>query len=136
MRTAAYYTHAPFHLPQAGEPSALVRGETGRGLNTLLSPVVLVTLGKGREVFKNSRPLFLRLEAIAESGETILQINNNVHAVHPDGIAALNTMLAECGLRRFRLAAKRSGTVARAPYTRFEWAYLADYLGWEWKAFR
>lgn len=134
MRSVSHYINAPFHLPAAGEPGALVRAEASCGLNTLASPVVLVTKGKGREVFKNSRLLLLRLEAIAETGEQITQINNNVYAVHPDGIAALNTMLSVCGLRRFRLAAKRTGSHARAPYTRFEWAYLALYLGWEWKA--
>jgi hypothetical protein len=132
MRPVSHYINAPFHLPAGGESSAaVVRSETG--INTLASPVVLVTKGKGRKVFKNSRQLILRLEAIAEIGEEILQINNNVYAVPPDGIAALNTMLAVCGLRRFRRAAKRSGNVARAPYTRFEWAFLSLYLGWEWK---
>lgn len=137
MRTAAHYITAPFRLPAAAGATAVpVRAEPTSGIYNLASPVVLVTKGKGREVFKNSRSLILRLESIAEIGDEIVQINNNVNCVPPEGIAALNTMLAVSGLRRFRRAAKRTGNAARAPYTRFEWAFLSLYLGWEWRALR
>ena len=138
MRTASHYINAPFRVAPASEArlaSALRSSVTG-GIYNLMSPVVLVTKGKGREVFKNSRQLIQRIEKIGEIGDEIVQINNNVAAVPPEGIAALNTMLSTCGLRRFRLAAKRTGNPARAPYTRFEWAFLSLYLGWEWRALR
>lgn len=137
MRTASHYITAPLRLALSVQAGGLVRAEVSTaGIYNLASPVVLVTKGKGREVFKNSRQLIQRIEQIGEIGEEIIQINNNVSAVPPEGIAALNTMLSVCGLRRFRLAAKRSGNPARAPYTRFEWAFLSLYLGWEWRALR
>jgi hypothetical protein len=135
MREVSHYIHAPFRLPRAGDPVSLPV-DTSRGYNTLSSPVVLVTKGRGREVFKSSRLLFARIEEIARTGEEVIQINNNVYSVHPAGIAALNTMLATCGLDRFRIAARRQTGPARTLNSRFQWAFLADYLGWEWKALK
>lgn len=100
----------------------------------LSSPVVLVTKGRGREEFNDSRPLFRRLDQIALHRETVMQINNRVHAVNPAGIAALNAMLETHGLVTFYRAAKRQDGPARRLWTRFQWNFLGEYLGWEFTA--
>lgn len=135
MRSASHYIVAPFR-PLHSASDEYVAVDTSRGYNTLSSPVVLVTKGRGREVFKSSRLLFARIEEIGATGEEIVQINNNVYSVHPAGVAALNTMLAVSGLRRFREAARRQTTPARVLNSRFQWAFLSDYLGWEWRALK
>jgi hypothetical protein len=130
----APYTHRRPAAEIVMTGGELVRGESGRGLYTLASPVTLVTSTLGGETFTDSRALFERLEQLAETGIEIQQLNNRIEAVSTDGIAALNLMLQTCGLVRFRTAAKRQTTPARAHNTRFQWAFMAEYLGWDWKA--
>jgi|GEM_PF-6284052 hypothetical protein len=104
--------------------------------NHLASPVVLVTAGRGREVFNDSAKLMRRLAELPAMGERILSIQNQVYCVSEDGIAALETMLHTVGFRPFRVASKRKGNPFTRFGTRWSWAFLSDYLGWRWRALR
>jgi hypothetical protein len=102
--------------------------------NTLPAPVVLVTKGRGREVFVDSSILLARLGELPLAGGEVMQIETEGRFVAPAGIAALNTLL-RCGcLDRFDTAAKRQPHAARRPHTKYRWDYLSEYLGWKWIA--
>lgn len=101
--------------------------------NQLPAPVVLVTRGRGREVFDDSSALIRRLEELPALREEVLTIQTAAHAVAEDGIDALNLMLRTVGLRPFFTAARRETTPARALRTRWNWRFLSEYLGWNWR---
>lgn len=104
--------------------------------NHLSARVVLVTKGRGREVFDDSSKLFARLEEVQALGDSILSIQTPIHAVSEEGIAALETMLGTVGFRPFKTASKRRGNPFTRFGTRWSWAYLSDYLGWQWRPLR
>jgi hypothetical protein len=99
----------------------------------LREPVVLVSEAKGREVFCSSFALFRRLEFLAISDVSILQLREGERVLHPRGIAALVTMLRACRWRNFERAARLRRGPERAKRSRWAWEYLGEYLGFEWE---
>ena len=62
----------------------------------------------------------------------ILVTQRGRHFVSESGVAALETMLRTVGLNPFlRVCRQRSGP-ERATFTRWQWDYLGEFLGWEW----
>lgn len=100
---------------------------------SLLVPVVLVTKGRGREVFSCSRALFARLEELPRLKETILQIDYGVRTLSPDSIAALETMIWLCGFECFKTASRRQSRPFNRFGTKWSWKFLSEYLGFEWR---
>ncbi|MBW7895141.1 MAG: hypothetical protein H3C27_08500 [Opitutaceae bacterium] len=101
----------------------------------LPQPVVLVTRLRGREIFADSRALMARLEDLAEyssSEPLLLSIYQGNHFVSEAGVAALETMLRTVGLTPFFRASRRRSGPERAAFTKWNWEYLSDFLGWEW----
>jgi hypothetical protein len=95
---------------------------------------VLITAGRGREVFHDSARLMKRLgEAVA--CDEIRGIQTASHYVEENGIAALQTMLRNVGFGPFRRAAFDAGRLYSRFGTRWNWRFLGEYLGWEWRAF-
>lgn len=119
-------------FPAPIEPTNGVYSE----LNT---PVVLVTQ-RGREMFDNSHRLFRRLEEIARDhlhtpADTFISaIWQGKKHVSEAGVAALETMLLTVGLANFDRASKAQRGGPRALRSKYQWDFLADYLGWEWEA--
>ena len=103
-------------------------------LRRLPSPVVLVTRGRGAETFDDAGRLLARLEALPGLRDEVMQIEQDGATVAPEGVAALNYMLRTVGLARFKTASKRQTTAARALFTKYNWVFLGEYLGWEWRA--
>lgn len=101
--------------------------------NRLSKPVVLVTKGRGREVFDDSAALFRRLEELPAHKETILSVQQGDRALVPDSVAALETLVWLQGFTPLWRAGVRAGAPFNRPYTRFCWAFLGDYLGLEWR---
>ena len=106
----------------------------------LLTPVVLVTEARGREVFTHSRRLFARLAQIGETlrGENpppraIMAIWQGDQHVADSGVLALELMLELNGLENFNRASKAQRGPARAVGTKYQWSFLGEYLGWEWQ---
>lgn len=101
----------------------------------LADPVTLVTAMKGKESFTDSRKLFNRLEEMAESpipGQMILSIYQGRFFVSEDGVAALETMLRTVGMTPFFRASRLRKGPERATFTRYNWEYVSEYLGWDW----
>lgn len=103
-------------------------------LRRLPSPVVLVTRGRGAETFADAGRLMTRLEELPALKDEVMQIEQDGATVAPEGIDALNYMLRTVGLSRFKTASRRQPTAARALFTKYNWAFLGEYLGWEWRA--
>jgi len=107
----------------------------------LLTPVVLVTSMKGREVFRDSRRLFERLEFIGETlrcghlpGErAIMAIWQGDEHVSDSGVQALEFMLETTGLEAFNRACKRQRGAGRAIGSKYQWYFVSEYLGWTWE---
>lgn len=106
--------------------------------NRLLAPVVLVTKGRGREVFDDSRALMGRLQEIPMMRDSVMSIQQEKKgAVTEDGIAALEVFLAVEGWSYFNRAAQRRHDTTGEPVqrfgTRWNWRFFGEYLGWEWR---
>ena len=102
-------------------------------LNTLPAPVVLVTKGRGREVFRDSAALLGRLAVLAELGDRVMQIESEKRVVTEAGIDALNFMLRRFGLDRFETASRKRENRRRAFITKYDWEHFSAYMGWEWR---
>lgn len=106
--------------------------------NHLPAPVILVTRGRGREVFGDSGKLFDRLAEIPELADEITSVQTAgavPQAVKEAGVRALNFCLRNSGLRRFSVALRRRTGIERRPRTRWAWRYFCDeFLGLEWKS--
>jgi hypothetical protein len=103
-------------------------------LRHLSPPVVIVTRGRGAESFDDAGRLLVRLEELPAVNDEVMQIERAGEVVTPEGIAALNCMLRTVGMGRFETASKRQTTAARCLQTKYNWAFLGEYLGWEWRA--
>ena len=106
--------------------------------NHLMTPVVLVTKGRGREVFDDSRALMHRLEALPALGESVMSIQWGAKgAVTEEGIEALAFFLEIEGWSYFRRAAQRKRDETGEPVhrfgTRWNWRFFGEYLGWDWR---
>jgi hypothetical protein len=102
--------------------------------NHLLAPVVVVTKGRGLERFEDTRELFKRLEEIPTLKDSILSIQHGGKALSEDGIAALETMLWLTGFAPFKRASLRRGAPFSRFATRWNWTFLGEYLGWDWRS--
>lgn len=98
------------------------------------TPVFLITDNRGREVFTDSRILFKRLEWLAEfnAAGSIMSIQQGEKAVSESGVAALICMMETVGFGPFFRASRKRKGPERATFTRFNWDYLTEYLGWRW----
>lgn len=123
------------------EPAVAVDSSSIGMYAKLLTPVVLVTTARGREVFKDSRRLFERLEKIGEAlrcphlpGErAIMAIWQGDENVSDAGVQALEVMLETTGLEAFNRACKNQRGAGRAIGSKYQWYFLTEYLGWEWQ---
>ncbi len=102
--------------------------------NRLNRPVVLVTKGRGREVFRDSSRLMRRLQEAARIDQ-ILSIQTETSYLAEETITGLQTMLRLVGYRPFLRAASNVGRPFSRFGTRWNWAYLQLYLGAEWRSF-
>jgi hypothetical protein len=123
-------------------PSAIIRDlpeqPTTGMYSRLLTPVVIVSVARGREVFTDTRRLFTRLEEFArvmrDTGETqITAIWQGDQHVSESGVLALELMLELSGLEVFNRASKAQRGGARAIGTKYQWYFLSEYLGWNWE---
>lgn len=101
--------------------------------NHLLEPVVLVTKGRGREVFDDTRLLFARLAELPALKESILQLDHGRKTLAADSIAALETLVWLTGFESFKIASRRAGRPFTRFGTRWSWRFLGDYLGFDWR---
>ncbi|RRJ98012.1 hypothetical protein Ga0100231_006245 [Opitutaceae bacterium TAV4] len=125
--------YARFHRSASPTPGAAAASDDVPLTLRLPVPVVLVTEARGREVFRSSARLFSRLEVLAKSNVSILQLRVDEHVLHPRSVAALETMLRVSGWRNFERAARSNGGIGRARRTRWAWEFLDEYLGWKWE---
>ncbi len=96
--------------------------------------VMLVTDGRGREYFRSAGRLFRRLNEIAATpGVHILALWQGDDCLKPASVGALNAMLRTVGLSNFIWAASRRSGSERRPLSRWGWAFMAEFLGWEWQ---
>jgi hypothetical protein len=101
----------------------------------LRRPIVLVTRGRGREVYESSYALFRRLDEIPAVGDEVMSISEGrEQTVNEAGVAALNFMLRTVGLRPFRRVCARRPGPERGKHTKWQWEFLGEYLGWNWHA--
>lgn len=101
--------------------------------NRLLSPVVVITKGRGVERFEDSRELFKRLEEIPTLGDSIMSIQHGAKALSEDSIAALEYVLHFVGFSPFKRASLRKGNPFTRFATRWSWTFLGEYLGFTWR---
>lgn len=102
--------------------------------NHFRHPVVVITKGRGVESFEDSRELFKRLEEIPALGDSIMSIQQNGRAVAEHSIAALDTLLRTVGFRPFQRASIRKGPPFSRFGTRWNWEFLNEYLGFDWRS--
>ncbi|HTJ77667.1 MAG TPA: hypothetical protein VL357_01605 [Rariglobus sp.] len=123
-------------------PAAIIREvpaepSTLGGYSRLLVPAVIVTAGRGREVYADTRRLFERLAALAleirNGGPQIQAIWHGQEHVSESGILALELMLELNGLEVFNRACKAQRGGARAIGTKYQWYFMSEYLGWTWE---
>lgn len=98
-----------------------------------LSPaVVVVTYGRGREVFHDSRRLFARLAEIPALGDRIAAIHRGTEHADARSVEALTAMLETVGFKPFfRICAASEGP-ERVLRSRWCWDRLANYLPLYW----
>lgn len=98
----------------------------------LREPVVLVTHGRGREVYGNSRKLFDRIQKLDTSIDRILQVRHEGRALAEESVEALNAFLATPKAWSFFRRAEIDGVRFGVVGDKWSWSALGKYLGWEW----
>jgi hypothetical protein len=101
--------------------------------NHLPAPVVVITKGRGVELFDDSRRLFARLEEIQSFGDSILSIRQGERALAEHSLAALAYLVEFVGWAPFKRACIRRGNPWARFGTRWSWTALGDYLGFDWR---
>lgn len=96
--------------------------------NRLREEVVIVTQGRGREVFTLSRDLCLRLYEIESSGEEILQLSVGGRVCTSTTVAAVNLYLRSIGYSHFPTPP------CSTKVTRWAWDHFVQTIGFEYAA--
>ena len=96
--------------------------------------VKIVTEHRGLETFQNSRELFTRLAELPDMGGPVLQLSQGEFVLSENSVAALNEFLRlPRAFVYFGRATRQQPGPARAPATRWSWAFLGQYLGFDWR---
>ncbi len=99
----------------------------------LSPPVVVVTYGRGREVFDDSRRLFARLAEIPTLGDRIAAIHAGTQHVDARSVEALTAMLETVGFAPFFRLCRESTGPESLLRSRWCWEKLADYVPVFWE---
>lgn len=100
----------------------------------LSPPVVIVTHGRGREVFRDSRELFKRLAEIPTVKDRVAAIWCGDLFVAEPGVDALGAMLETAGLTPFFRVCKAAAGPERLIRSKWCWDALGNYLRLSWRS--
>jgi len=98
----------------------------------LREPVILVTVGVGREVFRSSMALFRRLASLRARRDVVMALWQGDRCLKTESVGAINAMVHKVGLRPFARACESRRGPERAYGSKWSWSYLGEYLGFEW----